>query len=105
MREPGWFDLPAFSHPSAKLAGNQTKSIFGRCKSICTKPRRISLVMSRAVAGEEIVVAKNGRPLVRLTAVSAPEGKRTPGLSMGSAVISDDFDDALPGDVQVALER
>jgi prevent-host-death family protein len=64
-----------------------------------------SRLVARAVAGEEIVVAKNGRPLVRLTAVSAPEGKRTPGLSKGSAVISDDFDDALPGDVQAGFER
>lgn len=63
-----------------------------------------SRLIARALAGEEVIVAKNGRPLVRLSAIAAPEGERTPGLSMGAATIHDDFDDPLPDDVLQGFE-
>ncbi len=55
-----------------------------------------SRFLERAMAGEEIIIARNGMPLVRLTPVAAPEGERTEGLSKGEITISEDFDAPLP---------
>jgi prevent-host-death family protein len=41
-----------------------------------------SRLIERALAGEEIVIAKSGKPLVRLTAVE-DRRPRTPGLAKG----------------------
>lgn len=35
------------------------------------------------MAGEKIIIAGNGSPLVRLTPIAAPEGERIAGLSKG----------------------
>jgi len=64
-----------------------------------------SRLVARVLAGEEVIVAKNGTPLVRLTSIVAPSGPRTPGLSAGVAEIHDDFDDTLPADLLDAFER
>ncbi|MFP4375347.1 MAG: type II toxin-antitoxin system Phd/YefM family antitoxin [Spirochaetaceae bacterium] len=39
--------------------------------------------LERAMAGEKIIIAGNGSPLVRLTPIAAPEGERIAGLSKG----------------------
>ena len=44
-----------------------------------TQPSRI---VDRAVAGEEIIIARNGRPLVRMVALEGL-GPRTPGIAPG----------------------
>ncbi|CAN5126749.1 type II toxin-antitoxin system Phd/YefM family antitoxin [soil metagenome] len=51
-----------------------------------------SQLVSRAEAGEEIVIARNGRPVARLVPIPA-RPDRTPGLFKGQFVITDDFDD------------
>ncbi len=58
-----------------------------------------SRLVSKVLSGEEVIVAKNGTPLVRITAISAPNGLRTPGLSKGAADIAVDFDEPLPDEV------
>lgn len=59
---------------------------------------QFSRLVARAISGEEVIVAKNGKPLVQLQPVSAPTGARKPGLSRGSVVIGTDFDTPLPDD-------
>ena len=54
-----------------------------------------SRFLERAMAGEEIIIARNGTPLVRLTPVGAPEGERTAGLSKGEIEMSENFDAPL----------
>lgn len=63
-----------------------------------------SRLLERAVAGEEIIVARNGTPLVRLTPVAAPEAGRTAGLSKGEIKISEDFDAPLPEELLDGFE-
>lgn len=58
-----------------------------------------SRLVARVLAGEEVIVAKNGDPLVRIVAIAAPDGKRTPGLSRGLIDVHDDFDEPLPNKV------
>jgi len=56
----------------------------------------LSRLVDEAVAGEEIVIAKAGKPMVRLVPV-APRRRRTGfGADRGKIWISDDFDAPLP---------
>jgi len=60
-------------------------------------------LLDRAAAGEEIVIARAGRPVARLVALSeASSRRRTPGGWRGKVRISDDFDE-LPGDLEAAF--
>ena len=49
-------------------------------------------LVDRAAAGEEIVIAKAGRPLCRLVSAIKPTGSRPLGLFGGQITIHDDFD-------------
>jgi prevent-host-death family protein len=50
----------------------------------------LSSLVARAVAGEEIVIAKHGKPMVKLVPVSA--GGRKPGSAKGMIQLAKDFD-------------
>jgi prevent-host-death family protein len=52
----------------------------------------LSRLLDRAAAGEEIIVARAGRPVARLVAL-APVGRpRIPGRLRGKITIADDFE-------------
>ena len=55
----------------------------------------LSRLLERVAAGEEIVIAKAGKPIARLSPVTIP-GKRVLGLDKGRVLIADDFDAPLP---------
>ena len=59
----------------------------------------LSRLLDRAVAGEEVVIARAGRPLVRLVPVVGQP--RELGTLAGKGWIADDFDAPLDGDVLV----
>ncbi|TVR90340.1 MAG: type II toxin-antitoxin system Phd/YefM family antitoxin [Spirochaetaceae bacterium] len=65
---------------------------------------QFSKLVARALAGEDVVVAKNGKPLIRLQPLSAPSGTRTPGLSRSKVTIAPDFDEPLPIEYQHEFE-
>jgi prevent-host-death family protein len=50
----------------------------------------LSRLVEEAVAGEEIVIARAGKPIVRLVAVSATEGPRTLGALAGQVIEHED---------------
>jgi prevent-host-death family protein len=63
----------------------------------------LSRLAERAADGEEIVIARNGRPLARL--VPMPERRtRALGLARGRIDLGEDFDAPLPSDIQEAFE-
>lgn len=64
----------------------------------------LSRLVDRAAAGEVIVIAKAGKPLAKLVAVSARTQPRAPGGWEGQVDIADDFDDPLPEEIQRAFE-
>jgi len=60
---------------------------------------QLSALVDLAAAGEEIVIAKHGKPLVKLVPMPAPaakKGPRKPSGAMKIKWISPDFDDPLP---------
>ena len=71
------------------------------------RPRRrnhFSRLLRRVAAGEEIVIAKAGRPVARL--VPAKDGRpRVLGSDRGTFSVPDDFDAPLPDDLLEEFER
>jgi prevent-host-death family protein len=66
---------------------------------------KLSELVDRAAAGEEIVIARHGRPVARLVAYAPPPGKRRKlGALAGRAWIADDFDAPLPEDILADFE-
>lgn len=61
-----------------------------------------SRLVERAQAGEEIVIARAGKPVATLAALGPSSGPRTPGAWRGRVVIHEDFDE-LPGEVAAAF--
>ena len=64
----------------------------------------LSRLLRRVAGGEEIVIAKAGRPLARLVPFEEAPPRRMPGTAAGSVIIRDDFDDPLPDDVLEGFE-
>lgn len=60
-----------------------------------------SKLVEAAAAGEEIIIAKAGKPVARLVPLTSPEKrpKRRLGLLAGRATIPTDFDATLPDSV------
>ena len=56
----------------------------------------LSRLLARVEAGEEITIAKAGRPIAMLTAIRQRPPDRIPGLDRGLVIIGPDFDDPLP---------
>ena len=52
----------------------------------------LSRLVERALAGEEIVIARNGEPLVKLVPVPKEPTRRIPGRSKGKIWIGPDFE-------------
>lgn len=63
----------------------------------------LSRLVDRAANGEEIVIARAGRPVARLGPLAERREPRRPGLWKGKVVIHDDFDDPLPEDIAAAF--
>jgi prevent-host-death family protein len=53
---------------------------------------RFSELVQKAVSGEEVVIARDNKPLLRLVPLAAPGGKRKPGSAKGRVWIASDFD-------------
>ncbi len=55
----------------------------------------LSKLVSAAVAGEEIIIARNNVPLVRLELLESAKPSRSIGFAKGYVKLSDDFDEPL----------
>ena len=65
---------------------------------------RLSQLVERAASGEEVVIARAGKPVARITGLAKPRSKRRLGLLDGRFRIPDDFNRALPDEVAQAFE-
>ena len=64
----------------------------------------LSRLLQRVAAGEEIVIAKAGKPIARLVPAGKPRGARVLGTERGRIVVARDFDAPLPPDLQAAFD-
>ena len=65
----------------------------------------LSRLLGRVERGEEIVIARAGRPVARLLPVGRPKEERILGLDRDTMVIASDFDAPLPEDLLAEFER
>jgi prevent-host-death family protein len=65
---------------------------------------QLSKLVERAAAGEEIVIAKAGKPVARIVPLARAPSPRKPGLLKGKIRIGKNFDDPLPDYVLAAFE-
>lgn len=64
----------------------------------------LSRLVDAAIAGEEVVISKRGKPAVRLVPVESEKPLRRFGVMRDSIRIADDFDSPLPDDILAAFE-
>jgi prevent-host-death family protein len=65
---------------------------------------RLSQLVEEAAAGRDVVIARAGRPVARLTRLARKEKKRRLGVLDGRFRIPEDFNQPLPEDVLRAFE-
>ena len=65
---------------------------------------QLSRLLDAAAAGEEVIIAKAGKPVARLVAVDSRSVPRRLGALAGRLHVPDDFDDPLPDDVIADFE-
>lgn len=65
----------------------------------------LSRLLEKVRQGEEVVIARAGKPVARLVAVTEPPARRTPGSAKDTLWVSEDFDDPLPEEIQRYFER
>jgi len=61
----------------------------------------LSRLLERVAEGEEIIIAKSGRPMARL--VPMPSEPRRPGRLKGKIRMAEDFDAPLPEEIASAF--
>lgn len=63
----------------------------------------LSRLLDRAIAGEEIIIAKSGHALVKLVAVERTKKQRSPGSAKGLVTMTDDFNVPLPSEIEIGF--
>jgi prevent-host-death family protein len=63
-----------------------------------------SQLVRRVMAGEEVVIARSGRPVARLVPYRPAGAERVLGRDAGLFTVPEDFDDPLPEDVLELFE-
>jgi len=58
-----------------------------------------SRILRRVVMGEEIIIAKAGKPIAKVSPYREGRRERVPGRDRGFFTVPDDFDAPLPDDV------
>jgi prevent-host-death family protein len=64
----------------------------------------LSRLVDEVAAGAEVIIAKAGKPVARLTPLAAPARKKQLGLLKGKIKVPDDFNAPLDGDAMAAFE-
>ena len=65
---------------------------------------QLSKLLERASKGEEVVIARAGKPVARLVAYEEKATPRELGWLKGKIVVAENFDDPLPDDLLDAFE-
>ena len=64
--------------------------------SIHAAKTHLSRLIARAEAGEEIIIARGGKPVVKLVPIEMPKAKRVFGSMKGQFTVGPEFFDPLP---------
>ena len=64
----------------------------------------LSKLLQRVVAGEEIVIAKAGKPMAKIVPIEQQKAPRKPGSAKGQVWMASDFNAPLPAEILDAFE-
>lgn len=64
--------------------------------NIADAKARFSELVEAAVAGGEVIIARDNKPLLKLVPLAASDRPRQPGSARGQVWMSEDFDAPLP---------
>lgn len=64
----------------------------------------LSRFIEKAAAGEEIIIAKAGKPIAKLVPLQSLPSSRNLGIFRGKLNVPEDFDDPLPEDVALQFQ-
>jgi prevent-host-death family protein len=64
----------------------------------------LSRLLDRVSQGEEVIIAKAGKPIARLVSARERPERRVPGSAKGRIVVGEDFDAPLPEEVMGSFE-
>jgi prevent-host-death family protein len=59
----------------------------------------LSRILTRVQSGEEIIIAKAGKPVARVVSLEKKFDRRTPGTARGRVKIKKSFLEPLPGSI------
>jgi prevent-host-death family protein len=71
--------------------------------NICAAKTQFSQLLERVAQGEEVVIAKAGRPVARLIPFEPAASPRQPGTARGLGRVADDFDSPMPDEFLAAF--
>jgi prevent-host-death family protein len=60
----------------------------------------LSRLLEKVALGEEVIIAKSGRPIAKLVPFEAGNYKRKLGTAKGDFIVPDDFDTPLPPEIE-----
>jgi prevent-host-death family protein len=59
----------------------------------------LSQLLESAIAGEEVIISKAGKPLARLIPYQSEQKPRIPGYWNGKVKMADEFEEPLPPEI------
>jgi prevent-host-death family protein len=65
---------------------------------------QLSKLVDRAAAGQDVIIARGGKPVARLTRLERQQRKIRFGVLKGKLKVANDFDAPLPEDVLAEFE-
>jgi prevent-host-death family protein len=65
---------------------------------------QLSRLLDAVTAGEEVIIARAGKPVARLVPIAEDKPRRRLGTLNGKLTVPDNFDDPLPDDILGAFE-
>ena len=65
---------------------------------------QLSRLLVRVGLGEEVIIARAGKPVARLVAIEEKPLRRTPGSARGQVWVAPDFNVPLPPEILDAFE-
>jgi antitoxin (DNA-binding transcriptional repressor) of toxin-antitoxin stability system len=65
---------------------------------------QLSKLVEKAASGTDVIIARGGKPVARLTRLQAPPRKIRFGVLKGKVKVAKDFDAALPDEVLSQFE-
>ncbi len=80
------------------------RSVMSTTVNVHEAKTHLSRLLERVMQGEEVVIAKSGRPVARLVALKETGKRREPGSARGQIKIAEDFDGPLPEGIQRFFE-